>query len=216
MRHPRYLNRPEAGRVLAEGMQRLAGRSGVIVLALPRGGVPVAVPVARHLSASLGVVMVRKLGLPGRSELAMGALAFIDGRIEVIRNESVIGGASVSPDTFEKVVSRESAELERRIQRFRTREMGIAGRAVVVVDDGLATGSTMLAAVTAVRSQQPAEIVVAVPVGARQAVTLLSAVADEVICPATPDPFVAVGVAYEDFTQVSDREVIRLLREGTD
>ena len=210
-RQRRYRNRTHAGEVLAEALRSHKARSGTVVLALPRGGVPVAAPVARAMSAPLGVLLVRKLGVPGRPELAMGALASVGGRLELFRNEPVIASVGVSAAAFEEVRVRELRELERRLQALGDAPIALAGQEVVVVDDGLATGSTMLAAVRAVRSFDPAAVVVAVPVGAPEAVALLRQVA-EVVCPWAPVPFQAVGLAYSDFTQVSDSEVQELLR----
>jgi putative phosphoribosyl transferase len=210
-----YRDRNDAGTVLARELRQLADRLPIVVLALPRGGVPVAAPVANSLSAQLGLVMVRKLGLPGRPELAMGALAYLDDRIEIVRNESVIAAARVSQSAFDLVCVRESTELERLASGYPPNRAAIAGATVIVVDDGLATGSTMLAAVAAIRRQQPTEIVVGVPVGARQAVVLLREVAEAVICPSIPEPFTAVGEAYQDFTQVDTADVIRWLSPGS-
>lgn len=186
-------------------------RPADVVLALPRGGVPVAAALAQRLPAALGVLVVRKVGVPGRPELAMGALASVAGRVELIRNEAVIGAIGISEATFQEVVGRERVELTRRLVRLGGSRVDIAGRVAMVVDDGLATGSTMLAAVAALRRSQPAEIVVAVPVAPAQAVALLREAADAVFCPLVPEPFLAVGQAYADFAQVPDAVVDRLL-----
>jgi putative phosphoribosyl transferase len=209
----RYANRTVAGRALAETLVVEAVLAKPIVLALPRGGVPVAAEVAARLNAPLGVILVRKIGVPGRSELAMGALAMVDGQLSEFRNEEIVDGLRITDHAFEAARNRERLELERRASIFPTRNLGVADSAVIVVDDGLATGSTMLAAVAAVRALQPAAVVVAVPVGARQAVQALRVVADLVVCLSTPEPFIAVGAAYEDFRQLSDEEVVAVLNE---
>jgi predicted phosphoribosyltransferase len=202
-----------AGRALAEVLLAQAVLETPIVLALPRGGVPVAAEVAARLNAPLGVILVRKIGVPGRSELAMGALAMVDGQLSEFRNEEIVDGLRITDQTFEAARNRERLELERRASILPSRNLGVADSTVIVVDDGLATGSTMLAAVAAVRALQPAAVVVAVPVGARQAVQALRTVADLVVCLSTPEPFIAVGAAYEDFRQLSDEEVVAVLNE---
>jgi len=209
----RYANRAVAGRALAELLLAQAVLETPIVLALPRGGVPVAAEVATRLNAPLGVILVRKIGVPGRSELAMGALAMVDGQLSEFRNEEIVEGLRIPDQAFQAARNRERLELERRASIFPSRNLGVADSTVIVVDDGLATGSTMLAAVAAVRALQPAAVVVAVPVGARQAVQALRAVADLVVCLSTPEPFIAVGAAYEDFRQLSDEEVVAVLNE---
>jgi putative phosphoribosyl transferase len=185
-----------------------------VVLALPRGGVPVAAEVAARLAAPLDVILVRKIGVPGRSELAMGALAMIGGEISEFRNDEIVSGLRISSQAFEAARDRERLELERRASIFPSADLDIADATVILVDDGLATGSTMLAAVAAVRIHAPAAAVVAVPVGARQAVQALRSVADFVVCLSMPEPFIAVGGAYEDFRQLSDEEVLTILKEG--
>ena len=209
----RYANRAVAGRALAEVLLAQAVLEAPIVLALPRGGVPVAAEVAARLNAPLGVILVRKIGVPGRSELAMGALAMVDGQLSEFRNEEIVDGLRITDQAFEAARNRERLELERRASILPSRNLGVADSTVIVVDDGLATGSTMLAAVAAVRALQPAAVVVAVPVGARQAVQALRTVADLVVCLSTPEPFIAVGAAYEDFRQLSDEEVVAVLNE---
>jgi predicted phosphoribosyltransferase len=187
-----------------------AGRPDVLVLALPRGGVPVAYEVAEALHAPLDVFVVRKLGVPGHEELAMGAIA--SGGMRVL-NQEVVYGAHISDETIEHVAERELHELERREQVYRGNRPQIDphGKIVILVDDGLATGSTMRAAVRALRLQAPRQIVVAVPTASPQTCTELQREVDEVICAATPEPFYAVGIWYEDFTQTSDDDVRALL-----
>jgi predicted phosphoribosyltransferase len=201
-----FRDRAEAGRVLAGALEHLAGEPHLVVLALPRGGVPVAAEVAVALGAPLDVLVVRKLGVPGHPELAMGAIA--GGGVEVL-NRSVIDGLGIGADAIAEVASREAAELARREQAYRPGRppVQVAGRVVVVVDDGLATGSTMRAAVAAVRAQSPARVVVAVPVGARPTCGELAAEADEVVCARTPEGFVAVGQWYDDFSETTDDEI---------
>lgn len=206
----RFKNRSEAGRFLAEQLSAYANRPDTLVLALPRGGVPVAYEVAKALGAPLDVFQVRKLGLPGHEELAMGAIA--TGGVRV-RNPEVVEYLRIPDEVIDEVTARERQELERRERLYREGRPALSprGRVVILVDDGLATGSTMLAAVLALRQQQPASIVVAVPVAAKQTCEELRAVADEVVCAVTPDPFYAVGLWYEDFSQTTDEEVRELL-----
>jgi putative phosphoribosyl transferase len=211
----RYANRTVAGRALAEALVATTTAEKPIVLALPRGGVPVAAEVADQLNAPLGVIVVRKIGVPGRSELAMGALAMVDGQLSEFRNDEIVDGLRIPNQAFEAARNRERLELERRSSIFPTRNLDVADATVIVVDDGLATGSTMLAAVAAVRALGPASVVVGVPVGARQAVQALRAVADLVVCLSSPEPFIAVGAAYEDFRQLSDEEVVAIVDEFT-
>jgi putative phosphoribosyl transferase len=206
----RFRNRVEAGRQLATHLKEYAGLPDVIVLALPRGGVPVGFEVAAALAAPLDVMLVRKLGVPGHAELAMGAIAA--GDIEVL-NEDLIEGLAISPERVRHVAMRERVELERRDRVFHAdrRPLAVRARTVILVDDGLATGATMEAAVTALRPQAPAHIVVAVPVGARETCARLSRLADALVCVEMPEPFDAVGLWYEEFDQTSDNEVVRLL-----
>jgi predicted phosphoribosyltransferase len=208
-----FRDRADAGRRLAEKLTALAGRPDVLVLALPRGGVPVAYEVARALQAPLDVFLVRKLGVPGREELAMGALA--SGGVRVL-NEEVVRALEIPDDVIDAVTAAEERELDRRERAYREgRPMpDVGGRVVMLVDDGLATGSTMRAAVAALRRLGPAEIVVAVPVGAAEACEDLSAEADEVVCARTPTPFMSVGMWYDDFAQTGDEEVSELLRRA--
>jgi len=205
-----FKDRNEAGRFLAERLSAYANRPDTLVLALPRGGVPVAYEVAKALGAPLDVFLVRKLGLPGHEELAMGAIA--TGGVRV-RNPEVVEYLRIPDEVIDEVTARERQELERRERLYREGRPALSprGRVVILVDDGLATGSTMLAAVLALRQQQPASIVVAVPVAAKQTCEELRTVADEVVCAVTPDPFYAVGLWYEDFSQTTDEEVRELL-----
>ncbi len=186
-----------------------------MVLALPRGGVPVAAEVASRLKAPLRLIMVRKIGAPGRPELAMGALALVGRVPSLFRNEAIVHGLSVSEAAFEAAREYELVELRRRAKVFAPAEpVPLAGAEVIVVDDGLATGSTMLAAVAAVRPKHPEKVIVAAPVGAPGAVQALRKVADAVVCPLVPARFVAVGIAYADFHQLSDADVRAALARG--
>jgi predicted phosphoribosyltransferase len=182
----------------------------VLVLALPRGGVPVAFEVARALGAPLDVFLVRKLGVPGHEELAMGAIA--TGGVRVV-NEAVVRELGIGGEVIDAVAGRERAELERRERAYRGERPApeVRGRAVILVDDGLATGSTMRAAALAVRRQEPERVVVAAPVAARATCAELLAEVDDVVCAATPEPFYGVGRWYEDFSQTTDEEVRELL-----
>ena len=205
-----FTDRAEAGELLAARFSALANRDDVIVLALPRGGVPVGYEVAKALGVTLDVFVVRKLGVPGHEELAMGAIA--SGEVRLL-NHDVVDALGIPANMIDRVAQREHVELERREQLYRgSRPLTpLANKTVILVDDGLATGSTMRAAVTAVRQQQPAKIIVAVPVGAPSTCGELSRDADEVVCLRTPEPFVAVGLWYRDFTATSDAEVRALL-----
>jgi putative phosphoribosyl transferase len=205
-----FHDRREAGRVLAGKLDRYAGREDVVVLALPRGGVPVAYEVAEALAAPLDVFVVRKLGVPGHRELAMGALA----RSGVaVLDEGLIRSLRIGAAQIERMVAVELLELERREKEYRgDRDLPeLGGRTVILVDDGLATGSTMRVAALAVREHHPARIVVAAPVAAAETCDALRREVDEVVCAATPRPFHAVGAWYDDFSQTSDREVRELL-----
>ena len=205
-----FTNRAEAGELLAARFSALANRNDVIVLGLPRGGVPVGYEVAKALGVALDVFVVRKLGVPGHEELAMGAIASGDVRLV---NHDVVDALGIPESVIDRVAAREHIELERREQLYRgSRPLTpLANKTVILVDDGLATGSTMRAAVTAVRHQQPATIIVAVPVGAPSTCSELSKDADQVVCLRSPEPFVAVGLWYRDFTPTSDAEVRALL-----
>lgn len=206
----RFKDRMEAGRRLAEDLQRYADRDDVIVLGLPRGGVPVAFEVARALNAPLDVFVVRKLGLPGHDELAMGAVA--SGGIRFV-DEALTTELGISDDAIARTAAEEQEELQRRERAYRgpRAEARLEGRTVLVVDDGLATGSSMQAATLALGAQGPARLVVAVPVGARAACDAFRDSVDEVVCCMTPEPFRAVGLWYEDFSQTTDEEVRQLL-----
>jgi predicted phosphoribosyltransferase len=186
------------------------GRDGVIVLGLPRGGVPVAFEAAKALGAPLDVFLVRKLGVPGHDELAMGAIA--SGGVRVL-NDSVVGSLAIPEAALEEVTARERKELERRERAYRGGRSGpaLGGRRIILVDDGLATGATMRAAVKALRAHEPARIVVAVPTAPPDAIDDLREEADEVVCLHTPAPFYGVGGSYDDFSQTSDEEVRELL-----
>ena len=206
----RFLNREDAGRQLATHLTRYAGRSDVIVLGLPRGGVPVAGEVAQRLQAPLDVFLVRKLDVPGHSELAMGAIA--EGGVEVL-SDDLIREFGIPQRVVQQVAVRERMELDRRDAQYRSGRTlpSVRGHIVILVDDGLATGSTMQAAVTALRRLEPARVVVAAPVGARDTCARMKLFADEVVCVEMPEPFQAVGLWYEQFAQTTDEEVKRSL-----
>jgi putative phosphoribosyl transferase len=208
-----FRDRAEAGRLLVEKLATYAHRDDVVVLALPRGGVPVAFEVATALQAPLDVFLVRKLGVPGHEELAMGAIA--SGGV-VVRNEEVISGLGIPNHVLEAVVARERQELERRERLYRGDRPfpDLHGSTVILVDDGLATGASMRAAVAALRQHQPVYCVVAVPVAAPDTCEALRAEVDEIICARTPEPFYAVGVWYEHFSQTTDDEVRDLLDQA--
>src|SRR5437016_5051891 len=205
-----FPNRTEAGRLLAKKLVKYAGRDDVIVLGLPRGGVPVAFEVAQRLGAPLDVFIVRKLGVPGFEELAVGAIA--SGGVRVL-NEDVMRALPNAVDIIEAVTAKETAELQRREQSYRDGRPApeLAGKTIILVDDGLATGATMRAAVKALRQRGAAKIVVAVPVGPPDTCREFEDEADEVICASAPEFFQAVGQYYEDFSQTSDEEVRELL-----
>jgi len=206
----RFRDRSDAGVFLAGKLSTYKNRPDVIVLGLPRGGVPVAYEVARGLNAPLDIFIVRKLGVPGQEELAMGAIA--TGGVRTL-NDDVIQALRISGEEIDVVAAREAEELKRREYLYRGGRPGpiVAGFVVIVIDDGLATGSSMRAAVAALRLQNPARIVVAVPVAAAQTCRLLRQTADEVICATTPEPFYSVGQWYIDFGQTTDEEVTELL-----
>lgn len=218
----RFADRADAGYRLATAVaERLADRPALarrppVVLGLPRGGVPVAAEVARQLGAPLDVLVVRKLGLPGQPELAMGAIAGVASDIEVVRNDAVLAQVPVGEEAFQHVYAAEVTELRRRESAYRGDRppAAVAGCTTVVVDDGLATGATMRAAVAALRHSSPAAVVVAVPVGSRDTCARLAAEVDEVVCLTSPRGFIAVGQVYVDFSPTSDDEVRQALAEA--
>ena len=208
-----FLDREDAGRRLAQRLREFAGRRNVMVLALPRGGVPVGFAVAEALGVPLDVFLVRKLGVPGQEELAMGAVA--SGGVRYINSE-VVRELGILPEEIDRVATAEQEELDRRDRLYRDGRPtpNARGKTVILVDDGLATGSTMRAAAKALRQEQPAEIVVAVPVAASVTCDLLRSEVEHVVCAATPQPFFAVGQWYADFSQTTDEEVRELLRRA--
>lgn len=211
MSQERFRDRVEAGQLLGRAVaDRVSDRSNLIVLALPRGGVPVGYEVARALGVPMDVFIVRKLGVPGHEELAMGAIA--SGGIRVM-NDDVLRYVPVSKKAIEAVSARELVELARRERSYRGSKppLDVRGKTVIVVDDGLATGSTMRAAVRALRQENAGSIIVAIPVAARETCEELSREVDDIVCLRTPDPFQAVGLWYDDFSQTTDEEVHELL-----
>jgi predicted phosphoribosyltransferase len=210
MIEPLYRDRFEAGQRLATKLMTYANRQDVLVLALPRGGVPVAYEVAKALQAPLDVFIVRKLGVPGREELAMGAIA--TGGIRVL-NETVVSMLHIPERIIDAVTAREQQELERREHLYRDDRPApaVQDHIVILIDDGLATGSTMRAAIAALRLQHPARIVVAVPVAAPSTCEELGREVDEIVCAQTPEPFYGVGLWYQDFSQTTDEEAHDLL-----
>jgi len=208
-----FRDRREAGRVLAESLASYAGRPDVLVLGLPRGGVPVAYEVARALGAPLDVFLVRKLGVPGHEELAFGALA--SGGVRIL-NRDVVEALRIRSQVVEAVTKMESTELGRRERQYRDDRPApeVRDKTVILIDDGLATGASMRVAVVALKRLGPARIVVAVPVAARQTVAEMAKDVDEIVCARTPEPFHAVGLWYADFGQTSDAEVEDLLRRA--
>jgi putative phosphoribosyl transferase len=206
-----FQDRRDAGRQLAADLSEYAGRPDVVVFALPRGGVPVAYEVAKALGAPLDVFLVRKIGVPGHEELAMGAIA--SGGVRVV-NEDVVRELGIPQSLFDAVAAEELRELERRELAYRDRPApDVRGKTVILVDDGLATGSSMRAAIAALRRLGPAKIVVAVPVAAPEVCTEFQDVADDVVCARTPPSFRAVGLWYDDFSQTTDEEVRELLSQ---
>ncbi len=210
---PVFQDRIEAGRLLGEQVSQLRFDSKPLVLALPRGGVPVGLEVANAVGSELDIFLVRKLGLPGEEELALGAIASGGTRI---LNETLVRELRIPEETINALTAREQGELERREQLYRYGLPGIPaeGRTVILVDDGVATGSTMRAAVAALRSRDPLRIVVAVPIACPRTCREIRPEVDELICAETRDPFIAVGIWYQHFPQVSDREVQLMLREA--
>jgi putative phosphoribosyl transferase len=214
-RRPTFRDRREAGRALASRVAALIGKDEApLVLALPRGGVPVGFEVAKALGADLDVFLVRKLGVPGHEEFAMGAIA--GGGVRVL-NEALIRELGLSRVAVDRVIATERAEIERREKLYRLSRpsLPVRGRTAILVDDGLATGSTMLAAVRAVIAQEPKRIIVAVPVASPEVCVEFRDLVDDVICAETEEPLHAVGLSYEDFSQTSDDEVRRLLLLAT-
>ena len=211
----RFRDRTDAGRVLASALSSYAGRRDVLILALPRGGVPVGYEVARALAAPLDVFLVRKLGVPGHEELAMGALA--TGGVRVL-NDEVVGSLGIPAVEIEAASEREGRELARREAEYRDGRPppDVRGRTVILVDDGLATGSTMRAAAAAIAQRDPARVIVAVPVAARETCNELAREVDDVVCLHTPEPFHAVGLWYDDFSQTTDEEVRELLAHAAE
>ena len=209
----RFQNRIEAGRQLAAALMSYAGRDDVLVLGLPRGGVPVAFEIALALDVPLDVFIVRKLGLPGQEEFGIGAIA--SGGVRVV-DETVLRAYEVEPEALERITARERLELDRRERLYRDERPfpAIEGRVVILVDDGLATGSTMRAAIAALRRMRPSKMLVAVPVGARETCAAMARRVAEVVCLETPEPFYAVGLWYENFEQTDDAEVHELLERA--
>lgn len=210
---PFFRDRTEAGRALAAKVAELVPGENPLVLALPRGGVPVAYEVAKQLRAELDVFLVRKLGLPGQEELAIGAIG--SGGVRVL-NEDLLNEVQLSGKLIEQITDREKQELERREDLYRQGRaaLTVADRTVILVDDGLATGASMRAALQALRRQRPKRIVVAVPVAAPETCLELREHAEQILTLHTPSPLLAIGIWYEDFSQATDREVQRLLREA--
>jgi putative phosphoribosyl transferase len=208
-----FADRSEAGRSLGRYLQEMEGLNDPVVLALPRGGVPVGVEIARALGVPLDVMVVRKLGLPGQPELAMGAVA--SGGIRVL-NQELLRETGVPAEVLEKVATEETRELERREEAYRGGRLPteLQGRDVILVDDGIATGSSLLAAVAAARARGASRVMVAVPVAPRDVVRTLARQVDEMICLHTPEPFLAVSLWYRSFPQVQDSEVRALLDRG--
>ena len=208
-----FKDRVDAGRKLAKKLSKYANRSDVLILALPRGGVPVAFEVAKELNVKMDVFIVRKLGVPGNEELAMGAIASDN---IIVLNEDVVRSFQISKQTIDAVAARELRELERRehIYLGKRPKLSISDSTVILIDDGLATGATMNAATAAVKTKNPTKIIIAVPTGALDTCRSFEGKVDEVICVAMPEPFYAVGAWYEDFSQTTDEEVCGLLEKA--
>lgn len=213
-----FRNRPEAGKALALRLAAYQHREDVLVLALPRGGVPVAKEIAEGLGAPLDLLLVRKLGVPGQEELAMGAVAMIAGQQSIVMNERIIHALGLTEDVIQHEIAHQQEELLRRDRLYRSQERdkmsspAVQNRCLILVDDGLATGATMKAAIHAVRRLAPTQVVIAVPVAPPDTVAELSGEVDEVVCLLTPTFFGGVGQWYEDFSQVSDEEVCHMLQ----
>jgi predicted phosphoribosyltransferase len=210
-----YRDRRDAGRQLAAKLADYAGRSDVLVLALPRGGVPVAFEVVQAIDAPLDVFLVRKLGVPGQEELAFGAIA--SGGVRLL-NQDVVRALRIGPEVIDRIAAVEEAELRRRERQYRDDRPApdVSGKTVILIDDGLATGASMRVAVAALRQRHPARLVVAVPIASPVTCGEFQHEVDEVICARTPDPFYAVGLWYEDFSQTTDEEVRDLLRRAAE
>ncbi|KTC85655.1 MULTISPECIES: phosphoribosyltransferase [Legionella] len=210
----KYVDRYEAGKILAEQLKEYANDQNTIVLGLARGGVPVAYEIARTLSLPLDVLIVRKLGVPGHEELAMGAIVTGDA---VVFNDEIIHSFHLSDSSIQKVIQVEQKELQRRESLYRQDRpsLNLKAKTVILVDDGIATGASMLAALKAVRLQQPASIIIAVPVAADATCNDLAGLADYLVCPLKPVNFYAVGLWYEDFNQTTDEEIFELLAKTT-
>lgn len=206
----RFKNRQQAGQILATHLRDLEARPNLIVLALPRGGVPVAFPVAEALGAPLDVFIVRKLGVPWNEEVAIGAIA--SGGLILVDHEA-LRALAIDARSINAIIERERVELDRREKLYRGDRVSpvLSGRTIILIDDGLATGATMSVAIEAIRQRSPAEIIVAVPVASREACTTIERLADRCVCVATPEPFDGVGMWYADFGQTTDAEVLALL-----
>jgi putative phosphoribosyl transferase len=218
-----FRDRTEAGQKLGRELKAYANRQDVLVLGLPRGGVPVAFEVAKALNAPLDVLLVRKLGVPGKEELAMGALAklpgtgFASGGVRII-NQDIVESRQISSEAIARTAAVEQRELERRESAYRGNRppLDLSDRTIILVDDGLATGATMRAAAIAIRKQQPKRIIAAVPVSALEVCNAFRVEVDEIICAETPSPFVAVGIWYQNFSQTTDAQVQKLLQIAAD
>lgn len=210
-----FKNRQEAGRALAKELSAYSNANDLVILALPRGGVPVAFEVARELHAPMDVLIVRKLGTPGQEELAMGAIA--SGNVRVI-NESVVKQLGIPGDVVEEIVKQERQEMERRERVYRgdRAAVDVLGKTCIVIDDGIATGATMRAAVAVLKQLGAQRLIVAAPTSARDTYANLAREADEVVCLATPEPYIAVGVWYDQFPQTNDEEVCSLLARAAE
>jgi len=210
-----FIDRIDAGQQLAKALGQYADSKNVVVLALPRGGVPVAYEVAKVLRVPLDVMVVRKLGVPGQKELAMGAIA--SGNIRVM-NKDIVTQLNISQQDIDEVAEQESLELVRREQLYRgnSPRYELRDKTIILVDDGIATGATMRAAIAAIKQQHPAQLVVAVPTSALDTCNTISRGVDKVICLSTPEPYIAVGCWYRNFSQTSDEEVSQLLRKASE